>query len=433
MLMFDEEKMKELEERDKKLEEETNRYIVILKTKPTRGIRSTIESSELNNYGKIKYLHAIINAVTMEAIPGRGPQLASFKNPDIDKIVKDRRMKIMLDVSVPLIQVPKVWAEGKNRGRNITIAIIDTGVDPNHPDLIGRVTKTKDFTGEGYFDGYGHGTHVAGIIAGDGKASKGKYTGIAPEARIVAVKVLDSYGSGWMSDVIAGIEWAAEQGPHVMNLSLGSSGPCDGTDPTCKACDAIVDAGTTVCVAGGNSGPDPMTIGSPGCAKKVITVGASTDQDKIASFSSRGPTSDDRVKPDVCFPGVGIVAARAKNTSMGSPVGTHYTSASGTSMATPHAVGLSALLIRESMVKGTRVLNPSQVKDLILNHAHDLGYDNNTDGHGRGDAYESWKEIGKDDESPGFHLSTLQIVFIAVAVIFIVAIIIILLLIFLNA
>ncbi|MFX1252669.1 MAG: S8 family peptidase [Promethearchaeota archaeon] len=409
--MFEEEKMKELEERDKKLEEETNRFIVILEPKHKKNLRAAVNTLNLQEFGIVKHVHSLIPAVTIEAQETKGPQLAklaSMRGGEVKEVIKDRRLRIMLDVSVPLIQAPKVWKQ-KDEGKGVVVAVVDTGVDKSHPDLKDRVVNSEDFTGEGYFDGHGHGTHVAGIIAGDGSASSGKYKGVAPKATIIAAKVLDTYGSGWASDIIAGVEWAVEQGAKILNLSLGGSGPCDGTDIMSKACDAAVDAGTVVCVAAGNSGPDPSTVGTPGCAHKVITVGASDDNDKIAWFSSRGPTSDGRVKPDVCFPGFGIVSARAKNTSMGSPEGEYYTQASGTSMATPHTAGVAALLIAEYENRKKRYTN-EDIKRLILDNAHDLGYDNNTEGHGRGDAFASWEDIIKSEERPqeagGFSQST---------------------------
>ncbi|MFX0094368.1 MAG: S8 family serine peptidase [Candidatus Hodarchaeota archaeon] len=231
---------------------------------------------------------------------------------------------------------------------------------------------------------------MAGIIGGTGEASQGKYTGIAPECTFISAKVLNSQGSGWMSDVIAGVEWAAENGAQVVNMSLGSQGPCNGTDAISKTCQKIANEGVIMCIAAGNSGPDPGTVGSPGCARKVITVGASTDEDGIAWFSSRGPTLDGRVKPDICFPGFEIIAARAKDTSMGTVIDDYYTQASGTSMATPHAAGVSTLLVS----KDTN-LKCVDVKSLLCRHTKNIGLSAHTQGWGRGQAYESFRSIGE--------------------------------------
>ncbi len=167
----------------------------------------------------------------------------------------------------------------------------------------------------------------------------------------------------------------------MINLSLGSNGPCDGSDALSTLCDEAVNRGVVMCVAAGNSGPGVSTVGSPGCARQVITVGATNDNDQITNFSSRGPTSDGRVKPDVCFPGFGIIAARAEGTSMGTPIDARYTSASGTSMATPHAAGVARCCFRP-----IPVLRRPRSSCGLMETAINLGLDPNTQGKGRGDA-----------------------------------------------
>lgn len=322
--------------------------------------------------------YALIPAASGEATPDQIEQLS--EREDVAIIWLDERVYAFLDTSAPKIGVPAVWGDD-NRGAGVKIAIVDTGIDPNHPDFSGRIAATTDFTGEGDRDGNGHGTHVASIAAGSGAGSEGKYIGVAPEATILAAKVLRNDGTGLMSSVMAGVEWAVDQGAQVINLSLGSPGPCDGSDALSTICNAAVDAGVIVCAAAGNEGPATRTVGSPGCATRVITIGASDDDDHIANFSSRGPTSDGRVKPDVVFPGVNIVAARAGGTSMGRPVNDFYTSASGTSMATPHAAGTCALILHANPG-----LSPDQVKDIFRQAAVNLGLDPNRQGAGRVDA-----------------------------------------------
>ncbi|MFX0211435.1 MAG: S8 family peptidase [Candidatus Hodarchaeota archaeon] len=391
--MYNEELVKKWKEEDEKLYQESNRFIIQFEEVRDKDLK--ILAKNLEEEGEVLIHHPRINAVTVDVKPDRVLKVTNLhktKGSFVKKIWKDRRVRIALDKTVKLIKADKVWSfpSGGSFGKNIKVAVVDTGVDPEHPDLEGRVIETEDFTDEGYFDGNGHGTHVTGTIAGDGTASNGKYKGVAPKTKIIAAKVLDSMGSGWMSGVMNGIEWAADQGAQVINLSLGSAGPCDGTDPISQLCDQIVDEGVVVCVAAGNSGPESSTVGSPGCAKKVITIGASDDNDKIAYFSSRGPTSDNRIKPDICWPGVNVIAARAKKTSMGSPQGDFYTEASGTSMATPHCAGVIALLLEDNPKLG-----PERIKDLLMNNAHDMGYDDNTDGKGRGDALDAYEDILK--------------------------------------
>ncbi|MFX1293302.1 MAG: S8 family peptidase [Promethearchaeota archaeon] len=329
---------------------------------------------------KVIFIHKLINAVTIEASP---QTILNLSDKDIVvKIWEDVEVHMFLHESVPIINVPKVWEKGAE-GEGIVVAIVDTGVDGEHPDLRGKLLKSADFTNEGYFDGNGHGTHVGGTVCGTGASSNGKYVGIAPKANLIAAKVLDSSGSGTFSGVLAGIEWATDQKPHVMNLSLGANvaGSCDGTDPICLGVDAAMDKGVVVCVAAGNAGPGSSTVGTPGCAKKVITVGASDKNDQIAWFSSRGPTKDGRIKPDVLLPGYNIIAARAKDTSMGHVIDEFYTQASGTSMATPHCCGVAALIL-----SANSNLTPTQIKQKLMQTAIDLKYDPNTQGSGRVDA-----------------------------------------------
>jgi len=259
-----------------------------------------------------------------------------------------------------------------------------------------------DYSGQGSAqDGNGHGSHVAGIIAGSGAASNGKYRGVAPQADLYIAKVLDDYGSGRMSNVMAGLDWAVAQKVQIINLSLGNDGNCDGTDALSEACDAAVGKGVAVFVASGNSGPMERTVGAPGCAREVITIGASTDNDEVASFSSRGPTSDGRVKPDVVLPGMNIISLRATGTTLGSgQVDEHYTSLSGTSMATPHAAGVAALLLAANPD-----LTPRQIKEILKSTAVDLGLNLNTQGAGRVDAFAAWKmalsgEIPEPEPTP---------------------------------
>lgn len=299
------------------------------------------------------------------------------QRPDVEMIWLDEEVHTMLDASVPLIGASRVWEKGF-AGKGVLVGVVDTGIDTSHPDVTGRVQAFKDFTGEGQIDNNGHGTHVAGIVGGTGAASQGKYRGVAYECDFVIAKVLRGSGGGLMSDVIAGLEYCVEQKAHVINLSLGGGSANDGTDALSVACDNAVGLGIVVCVAAGNSGPGASTVGSPACARQVITIGATDKQDVIANYSSRGPTSDGRVKPDVCFPGSSITAPRAKNTAMGSPQNDFYTTASGTSMATPHAAGACALMLQKKPD-----LKPAEIKALFMAHTKNLGLDENTQGKGR--------------------------------------------------
>ncbi|HYN88648.1 MAG TPA: S8 family serine peptidase, partial [Ardenticatenaceae bacterium] len=164
---------------------------------------------------------------------------------DVALIWLDQPVYAFLDTSVPKVGAPQAW-ERSGRGAGVSIAILDTGIDTDHPDFADRLADTADFTDQGVRDGHGHGTHVASTAAGSGKASKGQYVGVAPAATLLVAKVLRNDGTGMMSTVLAGIEWAVEQGAHIINLSLGGLGPCDGSDAISVTCNAAVDAGSIV-------------------------------------------------------------------------------------------------------------------------------------------------------------------------------------------
>jgi subtilisin family serine protease len=315
----------------------------------------------------------------------------------------DAKVRGFLNESVPLIKPPAEWlsleqkADRSINGTGINIAIVDTGINASHPDFYyengtSKITFSTSFVpSEDTQDYFGHGTHVAGIAAGTGKASGYEFVGVAPGASLYNIKVLDKYGMGYMSWVIAGIESAVNHTATIINLSLGADVNTDGTDPVSLACDWAVDQGVVVVVAAGNSGPGESTVGSPGCADKVITVGASTKQDEVAGFSSRGPTYDFRIKPDVVAPGVDIVAPASVGSwiwtylSKYEPnriVGNCYYELDGTSMATPHVVGVAALL--KELHPGW---SPAMIKAAIMNSAQDLNVTSYDQGSGRVNAY----------------------------------------------
>jgi serine protease AprX len=238
-------------------------------------------------------------------------------------------------------------------GTGVGICVVDTGVDPAHEQIAGRSVVFKDFIGSASapYDDHGHGTHVMSIAAGDGAggAAAAAHTGVAPAAVLYAAKALDANGSGSDSGIIAAVQWCAQQSTvRVISMSLGGSVASDGNDGLSQAVDAAVDLGKVVVVAAGNAGDDRMTVPSPGAARKALTVGAASDHSgpvgaaytddgiALAPFSSRGPTVDGRVKPDVIGPGVHVEAAQAGTTA-------GYVTFSGTSMATPYVAGVVAL------------------------------------------------------------------------------------------
>jgi subtilisin family serine protease len=266
---------------------------------------------------------------------------------DIGQVWLDGKRKAVLDHSVPQIGAPAAWAAGYT-GAGVRVAVIDTGVDQTHPDLAGREIAEANFAdAPDNEDHFGHGTHVASIVAGTGAKSGGKYRGVADGASILDAKVLDDYGYGQDSWIIAGMEWAVEQGADIANLSLGDTDTPE-LDPLEQAVNELsAESGTLFVIAAGNSYRDG-TVGSPGSADAALTVGAVDDEDNLADFSSRGPrVGDSAIKPDVTAPGVDIVAALHADGAIGEPVEPGYTALSGTSMATPHVAGAAALLAQQ--------------------------------------------------------------------------------------
>ena len=240
-------------------------------------------------------------------------------------------------------------------GKGITAAILDSGIYP-HPDLKERIVDFRDFSNgrTGCYDDYSHGTHVAGILAGNGKLSRGRYRGIAPECRLLPVKVLDRRGNGSRQDVLRGIEFviSTRERYHtrILNISVGTLAEGKEDEELIQAVEDAWDAGLIVVAAAGNMGPRKESITSPGSSRKIITVGASDDEQIeafprkgriLTGYSGRGPTCACIVKPELTAPGTGIVSCSSRYafTRQG------YTVKSGTSMSTPVVSGAAALLL----------------------------------------------------------------------------------------
>ncbi|MFC4856824.1 S8 family peptidase [Actinophytocola glycyrrhizae] len=272
----------------------------------------------------------------------RSPTFWKNARGSVDRVWLDAPVRASLDESVRQIGAPAAWAGG-HTGAGATVAVLDTGIDTTHPDLSDAVVAEQNFAderSEGPGDVHGHGTHVASIITGSGDS----YRGVAPDAKLLNGKVLDDYGYGYESWIIAGMEWAATSGADVVNMSLGNV-PTDGTDPLSAAVNRLTEeTGTLFVAAAGNDGLDEW-VSSPASADAALAVGAVDGADRLAEFSNRGPrVGDGAIKPEITAPGVDIVAARAAGSNLGEPVGDGYTSLSGTSMAAPHVAGAAAIL-----------------------------------------------------------------------------------------
>jgi subtilisin family serine protease len=311
--------------------------------------------------------------------------------PAVRAVFEDREVTALLVDSRPSIRADLVESALGSTGAGRVIAIVDTGVDYTHPDLgagIGpgfKVIGGRDFVNDDDdpFDDNGHGTHVAGIAAANGSVR-----GVAPGAKLLAVKVLNEHGSGRESDVLAGIEYAIDpdgdpltrDGADVINLSLGASGGHPG-DLLALAADSAVAAGVVVVAAAGNAG-EYFTIESPGASRNAITVGASDHAETLAEFSSRGPSSlVFGIKPDVLAPGVEIVSTVPTGECTYCDASGRR-SLSGTSMATPHVAGAAALLLELEPE-----WPPERVKTALLNYAVGIGEDVYSQGAGLVDVF----------------------------------------------
>jgi serine protease AprX len=275
--------------------------------------------------------------------------------------------------------------------RDHNVALIDSFPDPNHRAFAGgRLIASRSFLvlRQPKYDAAGHGTAVGSIIAG-----------VAPGSGLIGLGVVHAYGLAVASDIVRAINWSiahrAEYGIEVINLSLGNDEPSDGTDALCRAVDRAHDAGIAVFVAAGNSGPEPGTIGSPAAARGAITIGNFADLGKGGFYlhpsSSRGPTLDGRTKPDLCGPGVGILAADA-NTGGG------YRPVTGTSAACPCVAGVGLL-----MLQANPSLTPDQIKAILVDTAIDWGRPgkDNEFGAGRLDAHRALARVtGKSGTPP---------------------------------
>ncbi|MGM7703195.1 S8 family peptidase [Pseudalkalibacillus sp. Hm43] len=328
-----------------------------------------------------------VSCCTMDVTPAMLENILSNCN-HIKKVYLNREVQALLDVAVPSVKAENVVRNGQPvSGKDVTIAVIDTGIYP-HQDLEGRIIAFKDFVNqkEEPYDDNGHGTHCAGDAASNGKASGGKYTGPAYEANLVGIKVLNKMGSGTLESIMEGVDWCIQYNENqpdkkidVISMSLGAAAQKyeeENKDPMVQLVEKAWEKGIVVCVAAGNSGPSGQTIASPGVSDRVITVGASDDKntvdsndDDVASFSSRGPTIYDVTKPDLLAPGVNIISLRSPNSYIdklqkSSRVEGDYFVMSGTSMATPICAGVVALLL-QLYPDAT----PDEIKQKLINGA----------------------------------------------------------------
>lgn len=262
-------------------------------------------------------------------------------------------------------------------GKGIGVCILDTGIY-EHIDFTGRIWAFYDFLAfkRRPYDDNGHGTHVAGLVAGDGTASMGKYRGAAPGCGIISLKVLDRYGTGSQDDVLRALRWIRENRQQyrirVVNISVGTT--CNSKRNHARLLESVEqlwDEGVVVVTAAGNQGPRPGSITAPGSSKKVITVGSSDLLEGRSAISGRGPTAECVCKPDIVAPGNKIMSCVP-----GKPYS--YGVKSGTSMSTPLVTGAIACALEKDPT-----LTNTDIKTMLMNSAEDMGLPQNLQGWGK--------------------------------------------------
>jgi serine protease AprX len=371
---------------------------VMLSNKKVRQLSIVIQSSDgtderikkcIKKYGgRIVEEYPFINACGA-VIPPAGVK-------PLEALGQVRYLSLNHPVSAHLNNVRTITAAGTahNRGltgRNVNIALLDTGTYP-HPDLIrpvNRIICFKDFVNNRQFayDDNGHGTFTAGIMAGNGCMSKGEYAGAAPGSGLISLKVLDGSGNGWTSNVLSGMQWVYDNrekyGIKVVCLPLGcpSFMSCR-DDPLSVAAQALWEAGLIVCSSAGNNGPGASWISSPGINPTIITVGALYNhgtsifqESPLCDFSSRGFTPDGNRKPDLVAPGAAIVSLNSDMTFIPKSsadyrvarLENYYRRGSGTSAACATVAGITALLLEKH-----GDLTPDEVKSLLRHSCRSL-------------------------------------------------------------
>ena len=299
--------------------------------------------------GDIKYSYTIINAIAAK-LPG--PAIENIqKNPRVTYVEMDGEVHTLdteLDNSwgVKHIGAGTVHDSG-NKGSGVKVAILDTGIDYTHSDLDANYQGGYDYVNDDAYpmDDNGHGTHCAGIVAAEDNVEG--VVGVAPEAHLYGVKVLDNSGSGYGSDLIAGIQWSVNNGIEVISMSLGSD---VGSRSLKKACDNAYSSGVLLVASAGNDGysPGKGNVDYPARYDSVIAVAATDSNDNRASFSSTGPDVE------LAAPGVSVYSTIPGN----------YDTKSGTSMACPHVAGTAALVIASG---------EGDVRQCLKDTADDLG------------------------------------------------------------
>lgn len=356
--------------------------LVMIKQNDVKGRSSaaTLSNIAMDDKKELKLIDAYSGTVDRNNFK----KLQKLSEQGLISIYEDRKLYLLkekppeistsLAISTIIIGANYSWEILNLTGRNINIAVIDSGIDYRHPDLGGcmgagcKVLDGYDFVNNDSdpLDDYGHGTHVAGIIS-----ANGTIRGVAPDSKLYALKSCNAVGTCQYSDIIQALEWCIDNSVNIISMSIGGSNSDNiegnsGEDALSLAVDSIItDNGIPIVIAAGNDGPAIGTINIPGAAKKAITVGAINDlstigqsDDEIASFSSRGPSGFGRLDPDISAPGIGINSTYLNNGTETLP---------GTSMATPHITGAIAL-----MLENDPALTPAKIRSMIIGSAANI-------------------------------------------------------------
>ncbi|MFO7967297.1 MAG: S8 family serine peptidase [Archaeoglobaceae archaeon] len=365
----------------------TEKVIIGFKDKPDASLVKA-------HGGNIKYQYTIVDAIAA-TVPEKAVD-ALKKNPNVEYVEMDKKVHALeedtLDWGVDRIDAEIVWGGSDeatdittdNAGTGVKVAILDTGIDYNHPDLDDNYAGGKDFVNnEDPMDDNGHGTHCAGIVAAEDNNMG--VIGVAPNVSLYAGKVLDSDGSGYYSDIIAGIEWATSNEMDVISMSLGGS---SGDTALEDACNNAYNSGTLVVAAAGNDGNSAGrgdNVGYPARYDSVIAVAATDSNDNRAKFSSTG--SD----VELAAPGVDILSTYWDDI---------YATASGTSMACPHVTGTAALVFASGVTDSDGDGNVNdEIRAILQSTAEDLGADGRDErfGYGLVDAEAAVDAVGGGD------------------------------------
>lgn len=378
-------------------QEEVSRTLRANYTVASRGVKSLLNNIGMRSRAQIENEFWAANAMVAEVDNSLLEAIANdadVAQVTLDRVIPFEEMPANSSADVQedewtyglkVLGVDKVREAYNLTGKGITVGVLDTGIDAEHPDLKGKVIAWADYAGDSETpkDAHGHGTHCAGTIAG-GNAG-GKHIGVAPDAKLIIGRIFGDTGSATLSGIIGAMNWMTDPDGNANTndfprLISNSWGGRQGSMAKEQAMWNIVqtwrDLNIVPVFAAGNSGPRPKTVGTPGGYPHSFAVAATDSDDKAAYFSSRGPIvweGESYVKPDIAAPGVNVYSAKP---------GGGYQKMSGTSMACPHVAGLTALLLQANPA-----LTVPQVEELLSSTSVDLGEEgkDNTYGQGRAD------------------------------------------------